>query len=1157
MIRVRASSLVIGICIVLLLLSSVPAVSAEGGYTYTAQWNLTSIYAKSGSIGFFYPGGIAVDRSDRVYFAVRGGTDSDRLVRVLPDGSLDDIVVPRYAPSYLSDYFLAFSPVDIAVDRVGNIYGTNSWARDVVMFSPRFGQSYYSDYPLVTRWGGIDTGDGEFQAPGGIAVDGAGTVYVADATTNLVQTFTASGTYRAQWGGTGTGNGKFNGTAGVAVDGAGNVYVVDSGNNRVQKFSSSGGYLAQWGGPGSSNGTFNAPSGIAVDRAGNVYVADTGNDRVQKFDPSGRFLTKWGSHGTGNGQFDHPGSLGVDSAGTVYVADVYNNRFQKFAPGPARSPDFLALPYAGFAPLEVRFSDTTPGSPTSWRWDFGDGTNATVKNPTHVYGSPGVYSVSLTAAGGTMTRTGLVVVSAPFEADFSMAPPTGVAPLDVQFTDTSTGSPIGWYWDFGDGTHSRERNPSHRYEQIGDYTVTMRVIGANSLCDIASHQVEATTPPVPEYRLAGQWGRSAPGSGFITPVDVAVDRGGNHYVLDECSDWVWKYSPNGTLLARWGGSGSGPGQLHGPSGIAVDNTTGAVYVADPGNQRIQKFTSTGAPAPEWNRTGAVYPNNYVNVAVDGAGNVYAVEDDPNPHNYYIDDEVWKFDPSGQRLMRFDAGPNEGYESERETFHHSRGLAVDPAGTVHVIDGFKSQVRSFAPNGTYLREWQIGRSPTDIAVDRAGTLYISTHSISGNPPDIRKFSSTGSLLAQWGTEGTANGQLGYPRGLAVDSTGNVYVADDHSTFHRDWASSRVQKFSPTGGYLAKWACSGFGDGQFADPHVAVDPAGYVYVADPVTDRVQKFDASGKFLAKWGSHGTGDGQFDGPYGIAVDRTGNVYVADRGNDRVQKFDANGKFLKRWGGTGTGNGQFDGPYRIAADRAGFVYVLDSRIQKFDANGTFVLKWGDGQFGGLSSVDMTTDPAGYVYVTKHADTGSGQVVKYASNGTQVGALPFGDWPDPPWVYGIAVDAAGMQYWTSHTPDAYLGVVSAVSVVSKEGVLLATLGGSGSGGGEGWFDYPRDIAIDDAGSLYVADSGNHRIQKFVRAGPAPVALPSASGAPTDTDGDGIYDDVNGNGRADFADVVLYFNQMTWIADNEPLGAVDYNGNGRIDFADVVWLFNNL
>ncbi len=77
------------------------------------------------------------------------------------------------------------------------------------------------------------------------------------------------------------------------------------------------------------------------------------------------------------------------------------------------------------------------------------------------------------------------------------------------------------------------------------------------------------------------------------------------------------------------------------------------------------------------------------------------------------------------------------------------------------------------------------------------------------------------------------------------------------------------------------------------------------------------------------------------------------------------------------------------------------------------------------------------------------------------------------------------------------------------------------------------------------------------APPGVVAVPPSTLLPTDMDDDGLCEDVNGNGRADFADVVLFFNQMTWIAANEPLEAFDYNANGRIDFADVVWLFNNL
>ena len=92
-------------------------------------------------------------------------------------------------------------------------------------------------------------------------------------------------------------------------------------------------------------------------------------------------------------------------------------------------------------------------------------------------------------------------------------------------------------------------------------------------------------------------------------------------------------------------------------------------------------------------------------------------------------------------------------------------------------------------------------------------------------------------------------------------------------------------------------------------------------------------------------------------------------------------------------------------------------------------------------------------------------------------------------------------------------------------------------------------------SPFVTDQG--AVDYLPLAMPSVVTVPGGAGQPTSTAGNGLYDDVNGNGRKDFADVVLYFNQMTWIAANEPVAAFDYNGNGRIDFADVVWLFNHL
>jgi predicted DNA-binding antitoxin AbrB/MazE fold protein len=132
---------------------------------------------------------------------------------------------------------------------------------------------------------------------------------------------------------------------------------------------------------------------------------------------------------------------------------------------------------------------------------------------------------------------------------------------------------------------------------------------------------------------------------------------------------------------------------------------------------------------------------------------------------------------------------------------------------------------------------------------------------------------------WGSEGSGDGQLYYPEGVALDTSGNVYVADR--------VNHRIQKFTSDGTFLTTWGSQGSGDGQFDFPYgVAVDASGNVYVADIYNYRIQKFTSYGTFLTKWGSLGSGDGQFANPMGVAVDSSGNVYVADTWNHRIQKF-------------------------------------------------------------------------------------------------------------------------------------------------------------------------------------------------------------------------------------------------------------------------------
>jgi len=250
-------------------------------------------------------------------------------------------------------------------------------------------------------------------------------------------------------------------------------------------------------------------------------------------------------------------------------------------------------------------------------------------------------------------------------------------------------------------------------------------------------------------------------------------------------------------------------------------------------------------------------------------------------------------------------------------------------------------------------------PSGIAVDSTGNVYVTDNQNNR----IQKFSSDGTFLAKWGTYGSGDGQFQFPTDIAVDSSGNVYVIDE--------GNRRIQKFSSSGTFISKWGSEGSGDGQFLFPSgIAVDSSGNVYVADWSTNKVQKFSETGTFLLKWGTYGSGDGQFDIPYGVAVDSSDNVYVVDNNNQRIQKFSSTGTFLLKWGSNGLGDGQLYCPYDIAVDSSNNIYVTDAvhnhRIQKFSSTGTFLTKWGtegsgDGQFQQIFGVAV--DLSGNVYV--------------------------------------------------------------------------------------------------------------------------------------------------------------------------------------------------
>jgi len=289
------------------------------------------------------------------------------------------------------------------------------------------------------------------------------------------------------------------------------------------------------------------------------------------------------------------------------------------------------------------------------------------------------------------------------------------------------------------------------------------------------------------------------------------------------------------------------------------------------------------------------------LAVDSFGNVYVTD----AHNH----RIRKITPAG--VVSTLAGSTEGFENGIGTaaqFNHPFGVAVDSSGNVYMADSNNHRIRRITPAGVVSTLAGTGTEgfadgtgteaqfyfPTGVAVDSSGNVYMAD----SNNHRIRKITPGGvvSTFAGTGSAGHADGtgteaQFNLPYGVAVDSSGNVYVGD--------LDNHRIRKITPAG-VVSTLAGSteGFADGtgtetRFSYPgRVAVDSSDNVFVADSGNHRIRKITPAGvvSTFAGTGIRGHADGtattaQFNYPTGVAVDSSGNVYVADFGNRRIRK--------------------------------------------------------------------------------------------------------------------------------------------------------------------------------------------------------------------------------------------------------------------------------
>ena len=751
------------------------------------------------------------------------------------------------------------------------------------------------------------------------------------------------------------------------IDGAGTMSLV-AGNSRAG-FSGDGGPAV--------SAQLNAPQGLALDSAGNLYIADSVNNRVRMVDTQGIITTFagngtvnppgfWGDTGPATDASLHlPTGLAVDSSGKVYIAVSADNTVRVVTTDGVINI-FAGAGYKGY------------------------------------YGDYAKDSIS-----GIVSNTGVATVAGLTNPQDIAIGPSG----SLLIADT------------GNATIRKV-----------DSTGVITTISGNGNVGISGDDVATT--------LA-----------MVAPFGVAVDSTGNVYVAEYGSNRIRKIDTSGKITTAVGdgnqgfaGDGGAPNKVEMslPTSVVVDSS-GNLYFADSLNNRIRKLAggnvSTFAGNGAFSRSGdgnaatAAQLNTPLGVAVNTA-NLYIADTANNTVRSVASGVISNVAGTGAAGSSGDGNAATGAQ-----LNGPQGLAVDSAGNLYIADTQNNRVRKVA-NGV-----------------------ITTFAGSG----------TAGFGGDGGPAGSA--QLNAPFGVAVDAAGNLYIAE--------FSNNRVRKVSTNGniGTLAGNGVSGFsGDGlqatsaQLNGPQgVAVDSAGNVYIADTANNRVRKVAANGVIttVAGNGAAGfSGDGnsavnaQVGNPTAVATDSVGNVYIAD-GSARVRKLFLSG-LITTIAGTGTRgysgdggsapNARLNGPSALAINATGSVWVADSlnnavRLLQFTGAGTTV----NAVTNGASNLNGPVAP-GEVVVIYGSGLGPSPLVQYQadSNGlvpTNVGGTSvYVNGVAAPVLYASANQVAavmpfGIAGSLAQLYVQYQNVTSApfnLSVASQIPAIF-TLNGSGTG----------------------------------------------------------------------------------------------------------------
>ncbi|MEO6992512.1 MAG: immunoglobulin domain-containing protein [Lacunisphaera sp.] len=579
-------------------------------------------------------------------------------------------------------------------------------------------------------------------------------------------------------------------------------------------------------------------------------------------------------------RFYSPRAVAVDQGGNVYVADAVNNTIRKITPAG------IVSTLAGTPGV---FSAGMPFSGSMTPQDIdGTGKEAKFANPEGIAVDP----------------SGTIYVADKMVSVIRKVSPAGAVTTWAGYPPASGST---------DGTGA-----TAKFFIPGGLAID--TAGNVYVAEWVTHIIRKITPAGVVTTLAGLAGKSGSidGTGsearFFQPTYLAVDRAGIVYVTDTINCTIRKIMPDGvvtTLAGLAGSQGSADGtgitaRFNRPTGIAVDQT-GNVYVSDAGNYTLRKITPAGVVSTLAGSSGldgstdgtgaAARFRGLIGLAADAEGNIYGASD--------ADNTIRKITPAGivttlAGLGRdFTIGSNDGIGTSAR-FNALTSTAVGPQGELYAADSLNATIRKISPNGT-----------------------VST--LAGSPGHSGSIDGTGSAARFY-----------IPSGVAVDPTGNVYVADSgNNTIRKITPASIVTTFAGTGGVYG--SADGTGSAaQFFYPYaMAADQTGTLYVTEIGNYAIRKITPAGvvtTLAGAAGQPGSADGigsaaRFRSPEGIAVDGAGNVYVADKGNNAIRKISPAGVVTTL---------PFTGPITgtLTVDAAGTLFMAGSTVDKVTTTG-------------------------------------------------------------------------------------------------------------------------------------------------------------------------------------------------------------------------------